>query len=134
MIPTTKLEKITIYPFFKYDEYTDPNKYDCYNEEDIKKWNNNEWFYVGLEAHADFVFKHGCNKVIMWSVLKSFGLWGIDFDYYTYMKESNQEHFKKEFADEVKTILDYIEALGINRRSNLIEVINDFSEININYR
>ena len=134
MIPTTKLKQITISPFFEYDEITRAHDYDCYNKEEIERWNNDEWFYVGLKANADFIFEQGYSKVIMWNALRSDGLWGIDFDYYTYMKESNQEHFKKVFADEVKTILDYIEALGINRRSNLIEVINDFSEININYR
>lgn len=33
------------------DDDTRPDQFDCYSEDDIKRWLNNEWFYCGVDCN-----------------------------------------------------------------------------------
>ena len=38
----------------KLDDATRPGEFDCYSEEDIKRWDADEWCYVGIVVTAEY--------------------------------------------------------------------------------
>jgi len=54
----------------EYDGDTKPTDFDCYNEETIKRWRDDEWFYGGL------IVSVSKNGVLLSDHAAS--LWGID--------------------------------------------------------
>ena len=38
----------------KFDDATRPGEFDCYSEEDIKRWEADEWCYVGIVVSAEY--------------------------------------------------------------------------------
>jgi len=38
----------------KLDDVTKPGEFDCYSEEDIKRWESDEWYYVGIVVSAAY--------------------------------------------------------------------------------
>ena len=38
----------------KFDDATKPGEFDCYSEEDIKRWEADEWYYVGIVVTAEY--------------------------------------------------------------------------------
>ena len=38
----------------KFDDATRPGEFDCYSEDDIKRWEANEWYYVGIVVSAEY--------------------------------------------------------------------------------
>ena len=38
----------------KFDDATRPGEFDCYSEEDIERWKNDEWCYVGIVVTAEY--------------------------------------------------------------------------------
>jgi hypothetical protein len=38
----------------KLDDVTRPGEFDCYSEEDIKRWEADEWCYVGIVVSAEY--------------------------------------------------------------------------------
>ena len=38
----------------EFDDATKPREVDCYSEEDIEKWESDEWFYVGIVVSAEY--------------------------------------------------------------------------------
>jgi hypothetical protein len=57
----------------EYDSDTKPTDFDCYDEETIKKWRDDEWFYAGLIVS---VSKNGVSLSD-----HAASLWGIDCNY-----------------------------------------------------
>ena len=58
---------LTAYSFFDYG--TRPDDFDCYTPEQVKAWENDEWFYAGVEVVAS---RNGIE-------LYSNSLWGNEF-------------------------------------------------------
>jgi hypothetical protein len=54
----------------RHDHDTKPEHYECYSEEQITRWKNDEWFYCGLVVSVSF------NGVPLTDHAAS--LWGID--------------------------------------------------------
>ena len=78
------------------DHDTKPTDSDCYNEADIERWNNDEWFYVGIVVSVSF-------KGVQLSDHAA-SLWGIDCNF----KDDNS------YLSEVAKELEY-EALIVAR-------------------
>ena len=38
----------------EFDDLTRPGEFDCYSEEDIKRWEADEWYYVGIVVSAEY--------------------------------------------------------------------------------
>ena len=38
----------------EFDDLTRPGEFDCYSEEDIEKWESDEWSYVGIVVSAEY--------------------------------------------------------------------------------
>ena len=38
----------------KFDDACRPGEFDCYSEDDIKRWEANEWYYVGIVVSAEY--------------------------------------------------------------------------------
>ena len=38
----------------EFDDATRPREVDCYSEEDIKRWEADEWWYVGIVVSAEY--------------------------------------------------------------------------------
>ena len=38
----------------KVDDATRPGEFDCYSEADIKRWEADEWYYVGIVVSAEY--------------------------------------------------------------------------------
>ena len=38
----------------KFDDATRPGEFDCYSEEDIQRWEADEWCYVGIVVSAEY--------------------------------------------------------------------------------
>lgn len=38
----------------KVDDATRPGEFNCYSEEDIKRWEADEWYYVGIVVSAEY--------------------------------------------------------------------------------
>ena len=38
----------------KSDDATKPGEFDCYSEDDIKRWEADEWYYVGIVVTAEY--------------------------------------------------------------------------------
>ena len=38
----------------KFDDATKPGEVDCYSEEDIERWKNGDWCYVGIVVTAEY--------------------------------------------------------------------------------
>ena len=38
----------------KLDDVTKPGEFDCYSEDDIKRWEADEWCYVGIVVTAEY--------------------------------------------------------------------------------
>ena len=38
----------------KCDDATRPGEFDCYSEDDIKRWEADEWYYVGIVVSAEY--------------------------------------------------------------------------------
>ena len=70
-----------------YDTDTKPTDYDCYDTEDVERWNRDDWFYVGV------VLSVSCNGVDLSDHAAS--LWGIDCNFNNtsnaYLSEVAQE-------------------------------------------
>ena len=56
-----------------YDTDTKPTDYDCYEHEDVQRWRNDEWFYVGV------VLSVSRNGVELSNHAAS--LWGVDCNF-----------------------------------------------------
>ena len=44
----------TLVARIKFDDATKPREVDCYSEEDIKRWEADEWWYVGIVVSAEY--------------------------------------------------------------------------------
>ena len=44
----------TLVARIKFDDATKPREVDCYSEEDIERWKNDEWCYVGIVVSAEY--------------------------------------------------------------------------------
>ena len=44
----------TLVARIKFDDATRPGEFDCYSEEDIEKWESDEWSYVGIVVSAEY--------------------------------------------------------------------------------
>ena len=44
----------TLVARIKFDDATRPGEFDCYSEDDIKRWEANEWYYVGIVVSAEY--------------------------------------------------------------------------------
>ena len=71
----------------EYDTDSNPEDVDCYSPEDVERWRNDEWFYVGV------VLSVSRNGVELSDHAAS--LWGIDCNFNntsnTYLSEVAQE-------------------------------------------
>ena len=38
----------------EFDDVTEPRDVDCYSEEDIERWKNGDWCYVGIVVTAEY--------------------------------------------------------------------------------
>ena len=38
----------------KVDDATRPGEFDCYSDDDIKRWEADEWYYVGIVVSAEY--------------------------------------------------------------------------------
>src|SRR5574343_520061 len=38
----------------EFEDLTTPREFDCYSEEDIKRWEADEWCYVGIVVSAEY--------------------------------------------------------------------------------
>jgi hypothetical protein len=54
----------------EFDDMTRPSDYDCYDDKEIERWNNDEWWYCGIVLS---VYKNGImlNK-------HAASLWGVE--------------------------------------------------------
>lgn len=93
----------------EFDGDTKPTDFDCYEPEDIERWDNDEWCYVGVVLS---VFRNGIELSD-----HAASLWGIDCNYNNtsnaYLSEVAQE-LESEALDvaraEVARILEALEA------------------------
>lgn len=71
----------------QYDTDTKPTDFDCYDPEDVERWNRDEWFYVGV------VLSVSRNGVELSDHAAS--LWGVDCNFSdtsnAYLSEVAQE-------------------------------------------
>ena len=71
----------------EYDTDSNPEDVECYSPEDVQRWKNDDWFYVGV------VLSVSCNGVELSDHAAS--LWGIDCNFNntsnTYLSEVAQE-------------------------------------------
>ena len=44
----------TLVARIKFDDATRPGEFDCYSEEDIQRWEADEWCYVGIVVSAEY--------------------------------------------------------------------------------
>ena len=44
----------TLVARIKLDDVTKPGEFDCYSEEDIQRWEADEWCYVGIVVSAEY--------------------------------------------------------------------------------
>lgn len=64
------------------DSYSQPSDSECYSDEDIRKWKNDQWFYVGI---VFTVYKNGIqisdNLSSLWGIEANFGENNNGLDY-----------------------------------------------------
>ena len=44
----------TLVARIKFDDATRPGEFDCYSDDDIKRWEADEWCYVGIVVSAEY--------------------------------------------------------------------------------
>ena len=54
----------------KFDDATRPGEFDCYSEQDLKRWEAGEWGYVGIVVTAEYKRWLLCDPVA--------SLWGLE--------------------------------------------------------
>ena len=100
------IQKLEIIPQIFYDEDTTPFDFECYSDEEIKNWENDLWFYVGLRAKAIITLKSDTGFILT-SEIGSNGLYGIDFDHsdnaYKYLLEVYDEELNNILLELEKT-------------------------------
>lgn len=93
----------------EYDTDTNPTDFDCYDTEDVQRWKNDEWFYVGV------VLSVSRNGVELSDHAAS--LWGIDCNFSdtsnTYLSEVAQELEAEAIANARREVVRIREALTV---------------------
>lgn len=91
----------------EYDTDTKPTDFECYEPEDMQRWRNDEWFYVGV------VLSVSRNSVELSDHAAS--LWGIDCNFNntsnTYLSEVAQELEAEAIANARREVVRIREAL-----------------------
>ena len=87
-----------------YDPDYNPNNDDCWNESDIARWKNDEWFFCGIVLSCKY------NGI---SIPCSESLWGIDCNF------GNNNYYLLEVANELLSQYDYE-----NARKEMLNALN----------
>jgi hypothetical protein len=96
-----------------HDEFTTPDSFDCYSDEQIESWKGGDWFFGGIAVSLL------CGDTILGTHLAS--LWGLDcniVDDNTYLDEVAEELFS-EAEDEVKKVVSTL----ANRLSQSVDEV-----------
>lgn len=72
-LPTT-LHHVSVTIRVVPDEDTQPSDFDCYDDEQIEAWRNDEWRFVGVIVTAE------ASAGMCAVTIEGPGLWGIDYD------------------------------------------------------
>lgn len=92
----------------EYDTDSNPEDVECYSPEDVQRWRNDEWFYVGV------VLSVSCNGVELSDHAAS--LWGIDCNFSNtsnaYLSEVAQELEAEAIANARAEVVRIREALN----------------------
>ena len=104
---TWQCEGFDITTRIEFDHDTRPDQFDCYSEDDIKRWENDEWFYCGV------VLSVSKNGILIDEHAAS--LWGVDCNF----SDTSNAHLSEvaqEMEDEAvecakKRVLEILEKL-----------------------
>ena len=104
---TWQLEGFDIVAHLEYDTDTKPTDSDCYAPEDVQRWRDDKWFYVGV------VLSVSRNGVELSDHAAS--LWGIDCNFSdtsnAYLSEVAQEMESEAIECAKKRVLEILEKL-----------------------
>lgn len=104
---TWQLEGFDIVAHLEYDTDTKPTDSDCYAPEDVQRWRDDKWFYVGV------VLSVSRNGVELSDHAAS--LWGIDCNFSdtsnAYLSEVAQEMEDEAVECAKKRVLEILEKL-----------------------
>lgn len=104
---TWQFEGFDITARIKFDDDTRPDQFDCYSEDEVKRWENNEWFYCGI------VLSVSKNGIPIDGDAVS--LWGVDCNFSdtsnAYLSEVVQEMEDEAVECAKKRVLEILEKL-----------------------
>lgn len=86
---TIKVKEITFEMVTHYDQDTEPTDFECYSEEEIQAWNNDEWHFVGIQTVAHITIEDDLRggRSFRLMTLEGPSLWGIDSESTDYHSE-----------------------------------------------
>lgn len=101
---TCTIGKYTFVATIHHDLDSNPNDFECYSEDDIARWKNDEWFYVGIVLSCKYNdIPLECNE----------SLWGIECNII------NSNSYLSEVANDLLSQYDYE-----NARKEMLNALN----------
>lgn len=104
---TWQFEGFDITARIEFDDDTRPDQFDCYSEDEVKRWENNEWFYCGI------VLSVSKNGILIDE--NAVSLWGVDCNFSdtsnAYLSEVAQEMEDEAIECAKKRMIEILERL-----------------------
>jgi len=104
---TWQFEGFDITARIEFDDDTRPDQFDCYSEDEVKRWMNDEWFYCGV------VLSVSKNGILIDEHAAS--LWGVDCNFSdtanAHLSELAQEMEYEAVEYAKKRVLEILEKL-----------------------